>query len=139
MSRQALRSDAESASGGAASPADAIALSDVSHGFDGEPVLEDVSLSARKGEPLAVIGPSGTGKTTLLRLLAMFHRPDAGTVRVDDEDVWSLSERDRLAVCRRIGMVFQEANLFDASVRWNVEYGLHVRREWSERLRRWGA
>ncbi|MEF8780123.1 MAG: phosphate ABC transporter ATP-binding protein [Haloferacaceae archaeon] len=111
-----------------------IAVSNVSHGFDGAPVLEDVSASLRPGETLAIIGPSGTGKTTLLRLLALFDRPDEGTVRLDGTDAWSLSERERLTARRRIGVVFQEPNLFDGSVRRNVEYGLQVRRGWGDRL-----
>ncbi|MFC7115769.1 ABC transporter ATP-binding protein [Natronoarchaeum sp. GCM10025703] len=116
---------------------DGIAVSNLSHGFDGAGVLEDVSLSVESGEILAVIGPSGTGKTTLLELLAAFYRPEDGTVRIDGTDVWTLSERERLATRRRLGMVFQEANLFDATVRRNVSYGLHVRRGWRERVREW--
>ncbi|WP_224333672.1 ATP-binding cassette domain-containing protein [Haloprofundus halobius] len=56
----------------------------VSHGFDGESVLEDVSLTVEPGEVLAIVGPSGTGKTTLLRLLALFSRPDDGRIALDD-------------------------------------------------------
>ena len=118
---------------------DALTLSNVSHGFDGTDVLEDVTLSVEQGETLAIIGPSGTGKTTLLRLLSMFSRPDEGGVRLDGENVWSLSERERLAARRRIGMVFQEANLFDGSVRRNVSYGVHIRRDWRERLGEWAS
>ena len=113
-----------------------LTLSDVSHGFDGTTVLENVSLTVERGETLAVIGPSGTGKTTLLRLLAAFHRPNEGTVRLGETDLWATSERERLAARRRVGMVFQEANLFDSSVRRNVNYGVRIRRNWRHRLRR---
>jgi tungstate transport system ATP-binding protein len=113
-----------------------IELVEVTHGFDGTTVLEDVSLSVREGEVLAVIGPSGTGKTTLLRLLALFSPPDEGSIRIDWTDIWSLSERERLEHRRTLGMVFQEANLFDASVRQNVSYGLRVREGWLDRIRR---
>lgn len=116
---------------------DGLALRNVSHGFDDTDVLDDVTLAVEQGETVAIIGPSGTGKTTLLRLLSLFYRPETGTVEMDGTDVWTLSERERLDVRRRIGMVFQEANLFDATVRRNVSYGQHIRRSWRDRLVHW--
>ena len=116
---------------------EALALRNVSHGFDDTDVLDGVTFAVERGEAVAVIGPSGTGKTTLLRLLSLFYRPEAGTVEMDGTDVWTLSERERLDVRRRIGMVFQEANLFDATVRRNVSYGQHIRRSWRDRLNHW--
>ncbi len=113
------------------------ALRDVSHGFEGTGVLDGVTMSIERGETVAIIGPSGTGKTTLLRLLSLFYRPDAGTVEIDGTDVWALSERERLDARRRVGMVFQRANLFDTTVRRNVSYGQHIRRSWRDRLGRW--
>ncbi len=109
--------------------------SDVAVGFSGESVLRDISMEVSPGEVLTVVGPSGTGKTTLLRLLALFQRPDAGTIEWNGRDVWSLSEDDRLAIRRRLSMVFQEPSLFNAPVAKNVRYGLHVRRSWRERLK----
>lgn len=103
-------------------------------GTGGAPVVRDVSLSVDPGEVVAVIGPSGVGKTTLLRLLGLFTRPDEGAIAVDGTDAWAAGERDRLALRRDIGVVFQAASLFDASVARNVEYGLRVRRSWRERL-----
>jgi len=114
-----------------------LAVSNVSHGFAATDVLDEVTVGVEPGETVVIIGPSGTGKTTLLRLLSLFYRPDAGTVEMDGTDVWSLSERDRLAVRRRVGMVFQEPNLFDATVRQNVGYGRHIRRNWRDRITRW--
>lgn len=114
-----------------------IIVENVSHGFGETDVLTDISIEVNHGEVLVVIGPSGTGKTTLLQLLALFEPPDSGTIRFTGEDVWSLPERDRLSVRRRTGMVFQHPILFDATVSQNAEYGLHVRKSWRDRLRTW--
>ena len=109
---------------------------DVSHGYGDEAVFDGVSLSVTPGEVVAIIGPSGVGKSTLLRLLALFDAPDRGTISYDGEDVWRLPDDRRLEYRRRIGMVFQTASLFDASVRRNAAYGLRVRRSWPDRIRR---
>ncbi|RKD95107.1 amino acid ABC transporter ATP-binding protein [Halopiger aswanensis] len=111
-----------------------LAATDVHHGYADETVFEGVSLSVTPGEVVAIIGPSGVGKSTLLRLLALFDAPDSGTVEYEGVDVWNAPERERLEYRRQIGMVFQDASLFDASVRRNAEYGLRVRKSWPERL-----
>jgi tungstate transport system ATP-binding protein len=108
---------------------------DVSRSFGSERVLRNLSVDVDTGEVLGVIGPSGVGKTTLLRLLALGLEPDGGTVTFDGTDVWAVDESERLSLRRHIGMVFQEASLFDSSVARNVEYGLRIRRSWSDRLR----
>ena len=108
---------------------------DVHHGYGNETVFEGVSLSVTPGEVVGIIGPSGVGKSTLLRLLALFDAPNRGSVSYKNDDVWQVSEQRRLEYRRQIGMVFQEASLFDASVRRNAEYGLRVRQTWADRLR----
>lgn len=112
-----------------------LGLDGVSHGFGDTTVLTDIDLNMTRGEVLAIIGPSGTGKTTLLRLLALFRRPDRGRVILGGDDPWELSEQERLRVRRQIGMVFQHPNLFDANVTRNVAYGRHIRQGWIDRFR----
>lgn len=89
-------------------------------------VLADVSLELRKGETLSVLGGSGAGKSTILRLILGLSLPDAGEVRVEGQDISVAPLRKVLALRRNMGMVFQEAALFDSlSVYDNVGFYLH--------------
>ena len=115
-----------------------LAVDGLSHAYD-RSVFENVSLAVERGEVLAIIGPSGVGKSTLLRLFALFEQPNEGTVSYEGTDVWSVPESRRLALRRNVGMVFQEASLFDTSARKNAEYGLRVRQSWADRLKRSAA
>ena len=99
-----------------------IQIDHVSLAFE-NPVLEDVSFAARDGETIAVVGESGTGKSTLLKLMLRLLRPDEGRVLIDGYDIAALTFDDALIVRRRMGMVFQGAALFDSmSVFENVAY-----------------
>jgi ATP-binding cassette subfamily B protein len=82
--------------------------------------LADFSLEVRKGERLALVGPSGAGKTTLFQLLQRFYDPDEGQVRFDGVD---LKDADPAEIRSRIAMVPQETMIFAASARDNLRYG----------------
>jgi len=101
-----------------------VALDHVSLAFD-RPILEDVSFIARESDTVVIVGESGTGKSTILKLLLRLLVPDRGRVLVDNEDITSLSFDEALEVRQRMGMVFQGAALFDSmSVFENVAYPL---------------
>jgi phospholipid/cholesterol/gamma-HCH transport system ATP-binding protein len=109
-----------------------IALEDVSLTFD-QPVLEDVSLEARKGETLMVAGESGSGKSTILKLILRLLVPDSGEIRVLGDDVGRMTFKEALDMRRQIGMVFQNAALFDSlTVYENIAYPLRENREYEE-------
>lgn len=92
---------------------------------NGHRVLDNVSYTIPDGETLAVIGPSGCGKSTLLKLLIRLLEPTSGKIEINGQDILSLSE-DQLGLLRcKIGMVFQNAALFDSlNVFNNVAFGL---------------
>lgn len=82
--------------------------------FGGEPVLQGVDLTVREGETLALLGPSGTGKSVLLKHAIRLLTPDEGDVLVDGVSIPSASTAELKAVRRRVGYVFQNAALFDS-------------------------
>ena len=109
-----------------------IELRDVSLTFD-RPILENVSLEARKGESLMIAGESGSGKSTILKLILRLLVPDSGYIEVLGQDVVSLTFAEALDVRRHIGMVFQNAALFDSlTIYENVAYPLRENRDHDE-------
>jgi phospholipid/cholesterol/gamma-HCH transport system ATP-binding protein len=93
--------------------------------FDGLAVLDGVSFRIETGESVAIIGRSGGGKSVLLKHLIGLLQPDAGDVRIDDESIVAMNERQLLRVRLKFGMVFQGAALFDSmTVAENVAFGL---------------
>jgi len=87
---------------------------------EGEPVLRGVSLEARPGETIAIVGPTGAGKTTIINLLPRFYDVDSGAVLIDGIDVRDV-KADSLR--RQIGIVLQDTFLFSVSVMDNIRYG----------------
>ena len=101
-----------------------IELERVSLAFD-RPILEDISFAAFPGETLVIVGESGTGKSTLLKLILRLLQPDSGRVYVKGKDIAPLSFTEALEVRQQMGMVFQSAALFDSmTVFENVAYPL---------------
>ena len=93
--------------------------------FHGKVVLDGIGFAVEEGESLVILGPSGTGKSVLLKHLIGLIRPDSGLLAVDGHDFWSLSDRERTRVRKKFGMSFQEGALFDSmSVFDNVAFPL---------------
>lgn len=105
-----------------------IVFEDVSIAFSGRPVLENVTYHVGKGQTLCILGRSGVGKSVSLRILMGFLKPDSGSVRVEGQDITSLSETEMNEIRRRVTMVFQNGALFDSlTVRENVAFPLRER------------
>ena len=98
-----------------------VQLADVSFRYVPErPLIEDFSLDVKPGQRIAIVGPTGCGKTTLINLLMRFYDVDAGSIRVDDTDIRSIQ---RHALRRNIGMVLQDTWLKAGTIRENIAYG----------------
>jgi phospholipid/cholesterol/gamma-HCH transport system ATP-binding protein len=109
-----------------------ISFRDVHLSFD-RPILKGISFDLGPGTTKIVLGGSGSGKTTILRLILGLLKPDSGTILVDGTDVAQLSEEEMRAVRLKIGMVFQEGALFDSlTVGENVGYRLQEEGELEE-------
>jgi len=94
--------------------------------FDDKVVLEDVSFTLIKGHTKIILGASGSGKSTALKIIVGLLRADAGVVWVNGQRVDELTEREMMAVRADLGMIFQEGALFDSlTVRENVGYKLY--------------
>lgn len=99
----------------------AIEYKDVSFSYDnGVPVLKGINLSIAPGETLAIVGPSGGGKTTLIKLLPRFYDVTGGSVTVDGKDVRSLTQE---SLRRNIGMIQQDVFMFAGTIKDNIRYG----------------
>lgn len=92
----------------------------VSFGYGDNPVIRDFSAVIRAGQTVALVGPTGAGKTTLVKLLMRFYDPDCGSVSIGGVD---LRDMDRQALRSRFAMVLQDSWLFDGTIRENIRYG----------------
>jgi len=99
----------------------AVAFADVIFSYNpGEPTLKGISFEAKPGETIAIIGPTGAGKTSLIQLLSRFYEADSGTITVDGRDIRSI-RRDSLR--SHMAFVLQDSFLFEGTIRDNIRYG----------------
>jgi phospholipid/cholesterol/gamma-HCH transport system ATP-binding protein len=104
----------------------AVVFDDVSLAFDDNVVLRGISFTVRPGSMTVFLGPSGTGKSVVLKLILGLLKPDAGTIHVNGERIDTMSEVELLRVRDEMGMLFQESALFDSlTVADNVGYKLY--------------
>lgn len=107
----------------------AIEFRDVELAFDDQVILDKVSFSVHRGQTRIVLGPSGTGKSTIINLILGLLKPDSGQILINGEDISAHDDQDLMRIRKTIGMVFQEGALFDSlSVYDNVGYRLHEER-----------
>lgn len=100
-----------------------VEIENVSFGYGGRPVLKGINLTAKRGQVIAIMGNSGCGKTTLLRLIGGQIKPDQGTVKVAGHVVNDLNQHDLYSLRRKMGMLFQFGALFtDMNVFENVAF-----------------
>ena len=98
-----------------------VVFDDVSFGYDkGVPVLKHVDLHAKRGETIALVGPTGAGKTTIVNLLTRFYDIDDGSITIDGHEI---REVQKASLRRRLGIVLQDTYLFSDSVKENIRYG----------------
>ncbi|MGC5585066.1 ABC transporter ATP-binding protein [Ornithinimicrobium sp. W1665] len=101
-------------------PRGRIVFEDVDFSYGEEPLIEDLSLVAEPGQTVAIVGPTGAGKTTLVNLVLRFYELAGGRITLDGRDITTMTRKDLRA---RIGMVLQDAWVFEGTIRANIAYG----------------
>lgn len=98
-----------------------VVLKDVNFSYiEGKQILKNVTLTAKKGQTIAIVGPTGSGKTTIVNLLTKFYDIDSGEILIDGESVNNIK---RMSLRKSVSMVLQDTYLFSESVRENIRYG----------------
>jgi len=102
-----------------------IAVEDLHKSFGSQKVLNGISLAVKRGETLAVLGRSGTGKSVLLRIIIGLEKPDSGSVRIHSQDIAGLALDQLSGIRKKMGFLFQHAALYDSlTVEQNVAFPL---------------
>ncbi len=104
-------------------------IRDLGKSYGRAQILKDINLSVEKGEILGLIGPTGSGKSTLIRLIDLLEEPSRGAIILEGRAVSGRPEKERIAARRRMAMVFQKPVMFKSNVLDNVTFGLTVRGE----------
>src|SRR6202020_897731 len=114
--------------------APAIAVENLRKAFGSQKVLNGINLSVKRGETLAVLGRSGTGKSVLLRLIIGLEKLDSGSIRIDGQDIGGLAIDQMGAIGKRMGFSFKHSALYDSlTVEQNVAFPLeHHKRDMSK-------
>jgi ATP-binding cassette subfamily B multidrug efflux pump len=99
----------------------AVRFREVSFGYDPQkPVLKEVNLETKPGETIALVGPTGAGKTTIINLLSRFYDVDAGVITIDGQDIRNVTQD---SIRKQLGIVLQDTFLFSGTVMENIRYG----------------
>ena len=111
-----------------------IRVEDLQKSFGNNPVLRGVDLEVADGEIFVIIGPSGQGKSTLLRIIDTLEVPTSGDVRIGSDSLYSHGDANHHDMRKKVGMVFQNPAIFQGTVFENVAYGLRYRKITSEEM-----
>ncbi len=103
-----------------------VQFKDISFSYTEDKLIEDLNLDIKEGQSIAIVGPTGAGKTTLVNLLMRFYDVNRGSIFIDGKDIKDI---DRKSLRENIGMVLQDTWLFKGSIRDNISYGINSSEE----------
>ncbi|MGB0088617.1 MAG: ABC transporter ATP-binding protein, partial [Planifilum fulgidum] len=111
---------AETAASALTRPKGAVTFEHVSFSYGDKPLIEDLNINVKPGQTVAIVGPTGAGKTTLINLLMRFYDVRSGSIKIDGIDIRELSRENLRAT---FGMVLQDTWLFNGTIKENIAYG----------------
>ncbi|MFP4442126.1 MAG: ABC transporter ATP-binding protein [Spirochaetia bacterium] len=99
-----------------------VEFENVGFSYEDSPILSEITFTAEPGETIAVLGPTGSGKSTLVHLLPRLFDPDQGTIRIDGTDITTMNKKDLRG---KVGIVLQEPFLFQKTIKENISLGIN--------------